>query len=117
MLTELSPTDAKFLLSRPEFRRFLWVAIQSSGILTHHGSANGQLGRDLSFLEGRRSLGFDLLQMAQTGQPAVIRDADPGAVATLHAAMLEALNPAPKENARDRRDPDTDRYNDLGDDA
>jgi hypothetical protein len=114
VLSELPRTDAEFLLARPEFRRFIYVAIQSAGILAQQDIANGHLGRDLSFLEGRRSLGFDLLQIAHAGQPAAIRDADPGAMATLHAALIEALNPPPKENARDRTN-DLARYDDLPD--
>lgn len=115
MLTDLPRTDAEFLLGLAEFRRFLFLAIQSAGILGHHVPANGQAGRDLGHFEGRRSLGFDLLQMVHAGQPAAIRDADPTAMATLHAALLEALNPPPakdKTNGRSRDDT-ADRYADL----
>ena len=105
----LSQTDAEFLLGRPEFRRFLYAAIQSAGILGHHAPANGQQGRDLGHFEGRRSLGFDLLLMADAGQPEPLRS--PQALATIDAVIREALNP-PKEKTRDRRS-DLDRYNDL----
>jgi hypothetical protein len=106
-------TDAQFLLGRPEFRRFLYAAIQSAGILSHQAPANGQLGRDLGHFEGRRSLGFDLLQMAHTGQPDAIQSSDPTAMTTLHAALLEALNPPPKEAKNGRRTDTPDRYADL----
>lgn len=101
--------DAEFLLARPEFRRFLYAAIQTAGILGHHAPANGQLGRDLGHFEGRRSLGFELLLMADTGQPEPLRS--PEALATMNAVIREALNP-PKEKKRDRRS-DLDRYDDL----
>ena len=103
--------DAQYLLERPEFRRFLFTAIQSAGLLGHHAPANGQLGSDLGHFEGRRSLGFELLSMADLGQPEPLRS--PNALATLDAALREAMNP-PKEKPRGRRN-DTDRYNDLPD--
>ena len=105
-MTELSREDAEYLLGRPEFKRFLFVAIQSAGVLHHHISADGRLGRDLNFLEGRRSLGLDLLQMADAGQPEPLRT--PTAIATLDAAIREAMNPpASKDRKRDRK---PDRY-------
>jgi hypothetical protein len=110
----LDPNDAEFLLSRPEFRRFLYAAIQSAGILGHHAPANGQLGRDLGHFEGRRSLGFDLLQMVDGGQPEPLRS--PQALATIDAAIREALNPKEPSNGRRNRNRDTDRYNALGSD-
>jgi hypothetical protein len=114
----LDPNDAEFLLSRPEFRRFLFAAIQSAGILGHYAPANGQTGRDLGHFEGRRSLGFDLLQMAHLGQPEQIRAADPEAITTLDAAIREAMNPKEPTSGRRNRNRDTDRYRDLpgGDD-
>lgn len=112
MLDQLPQADAEFLLRQPEFMRFLFVAIQSAGILGHHAPANGQLGRDLGHFEGRRSLGFDLLQMVDRGQPEPLRSGQ--ALATIDAAIREALNPAPKEKASGRRtDADTSRYDDI----
>lgn len=108
-MTELSREDAEFLLGRPEFKRFLFVAIQSAGVFYQNVSADGRLGRDLSFLEGRRSLGLDLLQMADAGQPEPLRT--PTAIATLDAAIREAMNPpSPKDRKRDRK---PDRYDDI----
>lgn len=115
----MTDTDADFLLQRPEFRRFLFAAIQSAGILSQHVLADGPQERDLRFHEGRRSLGFELLQMAHQGQPQAIRDADPTGLATLHAAILEALNPPPKGKPSGRRtdtDSDTARYAAVADD-
>lgn len=107
-MTDLSREDAEYLIGRPEFRRFLFVAIQSAGLLHHHTSADGRLGRDLNFLEGRRSLGLDLLQMADAGQPEPLRT--PTAIATLDAAIREAMNPP---NPKDRKRERTDRYSDI----
>lgn len=110
MTADFIATDAEYLLSRPEFRRFLFAAIQSAGILGHYAPANGQLGRDLGHFEGRRSLGFDLLRMVDAGQPEPLRSAE--CLATVSAAIREAMTPPPKEKTRDRRN-DLDRYNDL----
>jgi hypothetical protein len=52
--------------------------------------------------------------MVDQGQPEPLRT--PGALATLNAAILEAMNPPPKGKASGRRTDDTARYNDLGDD-
>jgi hypothetical protein len=105
----VTQSDAEFLIAQPEFRRFLYAAIQTAGILGHHAPANGQQGRDLGHFEGRRSLGFDLLLMADAGQPEPLRS--PQALATIDAVIREALNP-PKEKKRDRRD-DNARYDEL----
>lgn len=111
-MSDLSQTDAEYLLGRPEFRRFLFAAIQSAGLLGHEGPAHGPNGRDLSFAEGRRSLGFEILQMVDQGQPDALRT--PGALATIDAALREAMNPT-KEKTRGHRNNDTSRYGDIGD--
>lgn len=113
-MSEPTHDDLKAMLALPEFRRFLFAAIQSAGLLGHEGPAHGQTPRDLSFAEGRRSLGFDLLQMAHRGQPEEVRASDPGALVTLNAVILSAVN-APKEKTRGRRNSDTSRYSDLDD--
>jgi len=95
--------DAALLLERPEFRRFLFTAIQQAGIFD---AANGQEGRDLNWIEGRRSLGFDLLRWADEGQPEALRT--PNALATLNAIILEAMNTPIKEKVRGGR------YDELG---
>jgi len=105
--------DAEFLLSRPEFMRFLSAAIHAAGIVGQLVGADGHLTRDLSFLEGRRSLGFDLLHMAHAGQPEPIRASDTQALTTLTAALRQTLNP--QDTANDRRRTRTDRYADLPD--
>ncbi|NOW44156.1 hypothetical protein FHW96_000283 [Novosphingobium sp. SG751A] len=110
--------DAEYLLNRPEFLRFLFAAIQGAGILGQYAPANGQMGRDLGHFEGRRSLGFELLMLADAGQPEPLRS--PEALATLDLILREALNPKPKpkDKQRDHRkpDPSLDRYAALGGD-
>lgn len=98
----------KELLAIPAFRRFLFRLIQTAGLLDYAKPAtNGSEGRDLAFVEGRRSLGFDLLRDADAGQPAELRH--PQSILTLIAVLREEANPAPKEKKRDR-------YDDLGTD-
>ena len=104
--------DAEFLLTQPEFRRFLFAAIQSAGILGHTVSASTAPSRDLAHLEGRRALGFDLLMLVHAGQSEAVRSADPDGITTLGLSLTEALNC--KENQRDTRRPrDRARYDEL----
>lgn len=107
-MTDLTREDAEHLLAQAPFRRFLFAAIQSAGILSQEGPAHGPIQRDLSFIEGRRSLGFEILQMVDLGQPDALRT--PGALATIDAAIREAMNPVPKERTREhkRYDPHAD---------
>lgn len=90
--------DATFLMGRAEFRRWLFTAIQTAGIFD---AANGQQGRDLNWIEGRRSLGFELLRMADEGQPEQLRT--PSALATLNAVILENMNTPKKEKSNGGR--------------
>lgn len=108
------PKDAEFLLTRPEFRRFLFAAIQSAGILGQTVSASTAPMRDLPHLEGRRALGFDLLMLAHSGQSEAVRSADPDGITTLGLGLTEALNY--KENQRERsRSRDHTRYDEIPD--
>ena len=96
--------DLQSLLANPLFKEFLFEAIQLAGIW---GAANGHDPRDLAFFEGRRSLGLDLLQMVDAGQPKPLRT--PDALATLHAVILTALN-TPSQSEETKR---ADRYDDI----
>ncbi|ALC13827.1 hypothetical protein [Sphingopyxis sp. 113P3] len=98
--------DLAALFANPLFRDFLFVAIQRAGILQ---PANGHDLRDLAFAEGRRSLGLELLQLVDAGQPKALRS--PDALATLHAVILTALNPPSKPEEKKR----ADRYDDIPD--
>lgn len=104
--------DAEFLLSRAEFRRFVFAAIQSAGILGHSVSASSAPTRDLGHLEGRRALGFDILMMIHAGQSDAVRSADPDGITTLCLCLGDALNN--KDTNRERsRFRDNARYDEL----
>jgi hypothetical protein len=94
--------DAEVLLNLPEFRRFLFVAIQSSGILVQTVSASNAGARDLGHLEGRRALGFDMLMMVHAGQSEAVRIGDPDGITTLGQCLTEALNSKESQSDRSR---------------
>lgn len=101
-------SDMEFLLQRPEFARFLFRVIQTSGIF----SVTTDGAEAVTFrAEGRRQLGLEILDMAEEGQPV----AHPGKLpilTVLQALREEAQQPAEKDS--DRR---YDRNRDLdGDD-
>jgi hypothetical protein len=104
--------DMQFLLERAEFRRFLFRVIQTSGIFTR--TTDGSVGRDLAYDEGRRNLGLDILDMAETGQP--IPEVHPaGPLLTLIQALREETS-QPTEKPSGRRNPDRyDRNAELDD--
>lgn len=96
------------LLAIPAFRKLLWRIFEASGIMH---AAYGTDGRDLAFREGRRSLGLDILRMADAGQPF----AHPSAVSTWltilgeeETSHMEAQNAHRRRpaGARDERDAD-----------
>lgn len=109
-MTEFDDRDAEHLLAQAPFRRFLFAAIQRAGILSHEGPAHGPTERDLSYTEGRRSLGFEILLLIEQGQPAALRSES--GLATIDAAIREAMNPTPKEKTREKikQSRDTSRY-------
>lgn len=97
----LHNADMAFLIARPEFRRFLFRSIQLAGILDHMGrGTNGSDGRDLAFAEGRRSLGFEILRMADAAQPAALQH--PQCLITLVAALQEEIQSPKEEKIRGR---------------
>lgn len=63
---EQSRQDAEYLLKFPAFRRFLWRVSQRARIF--QSAADGQRD-DLLKIEGRRSLGLEILEMVDEGQP------------------------------------------------
>ncbi|NKJ43066.1 hypothetical protein FHW94_002550 [Novosphingobium sp. SG720] len=105
--------DAAALLGRLEFRRFLHAAIQAAGLLGQQTMVSGADGTLLAFLEGRRSLGFDLIALAHRGQDEAIRAQDPLGLTTMQAVLDAALSA--KENRLERPHPRT-RYDELPDD-
>jgi len=94
-------TDMEFLLARPEFRRFLWRAIQMAGIFDETGS--GKSERDLAYAGGRRDLGLQLLSDAEAGQPAEHPEKIP--ILTMIQILREEAQQAPdKRKDRNRYD-------------
>lgn len=91
-------SDMEFLNSRPEFRRFMWRAIQMAGFFEHRGP--GKSERDLAYAEGRRSLGLELLDDAEQGQPAAHPDRIP--ILTTIQILREEAQQATSEGRKDR---------------
>jgi hypothetical protein len=105
--------DAEFLLSRPEFLRFMYDVIQSAGLLGNNEAVDGRTVRDqsLEWHSGRRSLGHEQLLMIEQGFPDVARSPDGSPLMTINAILHEAIA-NPKEKTRDRRNRNDDRYSD-----
>jgi hypothetical protein len=97
--------EMKELMELPSFRKFLWRLIQTAGILSP--GTNGTVGRDLNWIEGRRSLGFAALQDAERGIPEQARS--PDCLLTLASLLREAAQSTP-EPKRQRNDRSSDRY-------
>lgn len=97
--------DMRELMALPSFRRFLFRSIQRAGIL--HAATNGADGRNLDWIEGRRSLGFELLSEADLGQPQAARS-DLSIMTLIAALRAEAETPRQTEKKRDRYDDGND---------
>lgn len=108
-MTEQERADLADLMTRPAFRRFLYRAIQNAGLWS--ATANGSDGRNL-FLEGRRSLGLEILREVDEAQPAQFPDGTPGM--TLMQLFSEAAQSQALEKPNGRR---SDPYRELGDDT
>lgn len=108
MIPPLSREDRTLLIEHPAFRRFLVDVIQRCGLFS--ATANGSDGRNL-YLEGRRSLGLEVLEMMDEVQPVQNPSGIP--VLTLIQLLREAAQGTPKEKPVGRR---SDQYADLGDD-
>lgn len=91
--------DMAFLTGRPEFRRFMWRAIQSARIF--EAVADGSEGRNLDHYEGRRSLVLELLRDAERGQPVVHPDQIP--ILTAIQILREEAQQQPTKDAKDRQ--------------
>lgn len=105
----LDPKDAAYLSQNTAFLRFMFVVIQSAGIIDNNVAADGRSVRDqcLEWHEGRRSLGHEILQLIESGQHEKLRSPDGSPLATLKAVLREAINP--QGETHDRPD---DRYDD-----
>jgi hypothetical protein len=95
--------DVTYLLRQPQFQRFLWRVIQSSGLFarTADGSQDGAVAA-----LARRNLGLVILEMVEEGQPAAHPEGVP--ILTLIQTLREEANPPPSE-----RDDDEERNNDA----
>lgn len=80
--------DVQALLKHVEFQRFLWRVIQRARIFG--ATADGSNERDLSFYEGARHLGLEILEMVDEGQPRQHPDKVP--VLTLIQVLREEAN-------------------------
>ena len=94
--------DMLELVGLPAFRRFLFTVAQRSGICaTTHGT-----DLDASAYEGRRSLGIEILRMADEALPVRIAEHAPFNVLALAIAEVSTLATAPMEEANVEEDQD-----------
>lgn len=109
---QIQRADMQFLIQREEFRRFLFRVIQTAGIFNR--TTDGSDGRNLAYDEGRRNLGLDILDMAESGQP--IPDTHPGGPLLTITQALIAESQTQPEKPNGRRKPDRyDRNAELAD--
>jgi hypothetical protein len=106
-MTDQDKADLMDLMGRPGFRRFLYRAIQNAGLWS--ATTNGSDGRNL-YLEGRRSLGLEILREVDEAQPVQFPDGIPGM--TLMQLFSEAAQSSAPEKPNGRRN---DHYRDLTD--
>ena len=110
MSDERDKQDMAFLNGRAEFRRFLFRVIQTSGLF--HRTTDGSDGRNLDYFEGRRNLGLEILDMAESGQPIPHAHGDGPFLSLIQALREESQQPTEKPNAKRRYD----RNSELADD-
>ena len=105
--------DLEHLLAQRQFLRFLSRVIQRARIFER--TTDGSQGRDLSFTEGVRHLGLEILEMVEAGQPVPHPDGTP--ILTVLQVLREEANQPGGERPNGRRQHERyDRNNDLGND-
>jgi hypothetical protein len=109
-MTDQERADYADLLERPQFRRFLLRVIQLAGI--YEATANGSAERTF-FLNGRRSLGLDILREVDAAQPIPAPTSTP--TLTLIQLHREEAQLPPSERTKSGRRADP--YSDLRTDA
>lgn len=92
--------DMLWLMGRPEFRRFLFTVAEKAGIC---GAAYGS-NIDTSSFDGRRSLGIELLRLADLAVPAANPALSP--FTALGIAISEATKFQSQEGSDDAKDED-----------
>lgn len=85
---ELAERDVENLMLDPRFLRFISTTLETSGMLQ---PAYGADGRNLPYMEGRRSLGFDILSTLEAHRPDAL------------VLVLQAELTALKENPDDKQ--------------
>lgn len=103
-LDEQLALDMRFLLSRPEFLRFLFTMAQKANIA---GAAYGS-NLDTSSFDGRRSLGIDMLQLADAALP--VRDPALAPFNVLGLAIEAASRFTTQEGSDDAEEDDQSEY-------
>jgi hypothetical protein len=98
--------DMAELMALPSFRRFLFLLGQRAQIF--EVGSTGSDGRCLEFIEGRRSLAFEMLREAENALPENERHSS--AAVTMIAILQEAVGEARKVVKSER----SDRYADIG---
>lgn len=91
--------DMQDLVARPQFQRFLFAVIQRAGLFD--AQTDGSVGRD-QFRLGRRNLGLEILDLAESGQPIPERHPGGPLLTLLQVLREETLKPTEKPNAKDR---------------
>jgi hypothetical protein len=105
--------DLIFLLGRGEFLRFLFRVIQTARIFSR--TTDGANERDLSFDEGRRHLGLEILEMVEAGQTIPHPEGQP--ILTLIQTLLEEANsPGERKTHEGRRYDRTDELDEPDED-
>lgn len=92
--------DMERLMALPEFRRFMWRAIQTARIFDP--TTDGSEGRHLAYHEGRRNLGLELLAECERGQPVPYDPARPSILSTIQILREEAQQQL-SEKGKDRQ--------------
>lgn len=94
--------DMLDLMARPTFHRFLFAVMQRSGI------AGTSFGTEVatSYHEGRRSLGIDILRLADEALAVRISDGLP--FAAMSIAIAEAMRSQPVETSTNATSDDDD---------
>lgn len=96
--------DMHWLMGRPEFRRFLFTVAEKAGIASAAYGSN----LDTSSFDGRRSLGIDILRMADDVLP--VRNPALSPFNALGLAINEVSRFTTQEGSDDAEEDDQSEY-------